>query len=77
MMTRGTFPAPFVSGDTLTAAAFADGSVHVMKTSGATTTLVGSVTIPTTGPGLDAGYGWRPNRHAAPSNPARRQLPRR
>ena len=40
--------------------------MYVFKTTGSTTTPLGSVTIPTTGPGrLDAGDRWRPDRHAA------------
>jgi hypothetical protein len=54
--TRATFTGPtatFVSGDRMTAMADASGNVFVWKTSGTTTTLVGSVTIPTTG-----GFSW-------------------
>ncbi len=51
LTTRGTFAATFASGDTLTAAAYGDGSVYVFKTTGATTTLLGSVAIPTIGTG--------------------------
>jgi hypothetical protein len=40
--TQGTFTAAFASGDTLTAVANADGSVDVWKTTGPTTTYVGS-----------------------------------
>ncbi len=48
---RATFAATFAIGDTLTAVALETGTVNVWKTSGATTTLVGTVTIPTTGAG--------------------------
>jgi hypothetical protein len=46
---RATFPATFATNDTLSAAAYSDGTVNVYKTSGATTTAIGSVTIPTSG----------------------------
>ena len=46
---RGTLSGNFASGDTLTAVADVAGTVTVWKTSGATTTLVGSASIPTTG----------------------------
>lgn len=49
--TRATFPATFVSGDTLTALADATGTVSVWKTTGATTTFIGSIAIPTSGTG--------------------------
>ena len=49
-VTRATFPASFASGDTLSATADADGTVSVFRTSG-TTTLVGSITIATSGTG--------------------------
>ena len=45
------FTTGFVSGDTLTAQAEANGTVSVWKTSGTTTTFLGSVSIPTSGPG--------------------------
>jgi hypothetical protein len=45
------FTTGFVSGDTLTAQAEANGTVSVWKTSGATTTFLGSVSIPTSGSG--------------------------
>jgi len=48
---RATFPATFANGDTLSAMADATGLVAVWKTSGATTTFLGSVTIPTSGTG--------------------------
>jgi hypothetical protein len=48
---RGTFPATFASGDTLTALADATGTVFVWKTTGATTTFVGGTAIPTSGAG--------------------------
>lgn len=50
-VTRATFTASFASGDTLSATAYADGTVSVFKTSGATTTSVGNITIPTSGTG--------------------------
>lgn len=50
-VTRATFPAAFASGDTLTAMVDATGTVNVWKTTGATTTFIGSVTIPTSGAG--------------------------
>ena len=53
--TRATFAAPFANGDTFSAIAIADGTVFVYKTSGATTTLIGSVTIP--GAGFWTGTG--------------------
>lgn len=50
--TRATFPGViFATGDTLSALADATGNVYVWKTTGAVTTLVGSVAIPTTGTG--------------------------
>ena len=49
--TRGTFPVAFTSGDVLTAQADATGTVSVWKTTGATTTFVGQVAIPTSGTG--------------------------
>ena len=52
---RGIFAASFASGDTLSAVAYADGTVNVYKTSGATTTEIGSVTIP--GAGFWTGTG--------------------
>jgi hypothetical protein len=54
--TKATFTGPnatFASGDRITALADASGNVFVWKTSGATTTYVGGVTIPTSG-----GYSW-------------------
>ncbi len=54
--TRATFTGPnatFVSGDRMTALADATGNVFVWKTSGATTSYVGGVTIPTSG-----GFSW-------------------
>ncbi len=51
LTTRATFAATFASGNTLSAVALANGMVNVYKTAGSTTTLVGSVTIPTSGPG--------------------------
>ncbi len=48
---RATFTAAFASGDRLTAVALADGTVNVYRTTGATTTAIGSVLIPTTGTG--------------------------
>ncbi len=48
---RGTFPVTLATGDTLSAVAYADGTVNVYRTSGATTTEIGSVTIPTAGAG--------------------------
>jgi hypothetical protein len=50
-VTHATFPAAFASGDTLTAMADATGIVHVWKTTGATTTFIGSIAIPTSGTG--------------------------
>jgi hypothetical protein len=50
---RATFPATFATGDTMTALADASGNVFVWKTSGATTTYVGGVTIPSVG-----GFSW-------------------
>ena len=52
---RATFTASFVAGDTLSATAYADGTVNVYKTTGVTTTEVGSVTI--AGPGFWTGTG--------------------
>jgi hypothetical protein len=51
--TRATFTtgANFANGNTLSAVARANGTVEVYKTAGATTSLVGSVIIPTTGGG--------------------------
>jgi uncharacterized repeat protein (TIGR01451 family) len=50
--TRATFTGvTFASGDTLSAVADATGNVFVWKTASAVTTFVGSVAIPTTGPG--------------------------
>lgn len=46
-ITRASFPASFASGDTMSAMAFADGSVYVYKNGVA----IGAVTIPTAGPG--------------------------
>lgn len=51
MTTRATFPATFASGDTLSAVAYADGTVNIYQTSGATTSELGSVTIPVSGAG--------------------------
>ena len=48
---RATFAATFANGDTLSAVADGTGAVSVYKTSGATTTAVGSVAIPTSGTG--------------------------
>jgi uncharacterized repeat protein (TIGR01451 family) len=48
---RATFPTTFSVGDTLSATADATGTVAVWKTSGATITFLGSVTIPTSGAG--------------------------
>ncbi len=47
--TRGTLAGSFANGDTLSAVVDATGTLNVWKTSGATTTLVGTVAIPTTG----------------------------
>ncbi len=47
--TRATFAATFASGDTLSAVALDSGVVDVFKTTGVTTTLVGTVTIPGAG----------------------------
>lgn len=47
--TRATYAATFASGETLSATAYADGTVNVYRTSGAVTTQLGSVTIPTSG----------------------------
>ena len=52
---HATFTGTFASGDTLTALADATGTVTVWKTSGATTTQLGSSTIP--GPGFWTGAG--------------------
>jgi len=52
---RGAFSMSFASGDTLTAAANANGNVFVWKTSGSVTTFVGGVTI--TGAGFWTGTG--------------------
>ncbi len=49
--TRATFAATFATGDTLAATARGTGTVDVFKTSGAVTTILGSVTIPTAGAG--------------------------
>ncbi|MFN8597516.1 MAG: DUF11 domain-containing protein, partial [Anaerolineae bacterium] len=48
---RATFPATFAAGDTLSAVADGTGTVYVYKTSGAVTTFVGMVNIPTSGAG--------------------------
>ena len=48
-------PTTFASGDTLSAVALETGTVNVYKTSGATTTVVGTVTIP--GAGFWTGTG--------------------
>jgi hypothetical protein len=53
--TRASFTATFASGDTLSAVALETGTVNVYKTSGTTTTVVGSVTIP--GAGFWTGTG--------------------
>ena len=45
--TRATFAATFANGNTFSAVMLNDGTVNVFKTSGATTTLVGTVTIGT------------------------------
>jgi hypothetical protein len=47
--TRGTLAASFATGDRITALADAAGKVWVWKTSGATTTLLGGVQLPTGG----------------------------
>jgi uncharacterized repeat protein (TIGR01451 family) len=52
---RGTFAATFASGDTLSAVALDTGTVNVYKTSAATTSVVGAVTIP--GAGFWTGTG--------------------
>ena len=52
---RATFAATFASGDTLSAVALDTGTVNVYKTTGATTTVVGAVTIP--GAGFWTGTG--------------------
>jgi hypothetical protein len=49
--TRATFGGTFATGDLLSATAYADGTVNVYKTSGPTTTELGSVVIPTSGSG--------------------------
>ena len=49
--TRATLTGAFASGDVLSATAYADGTVNVYKTSGSTTTELGSVVIPTSGSG--------------------------
>jgi uncharacterized repeat protein (TIGR01451 family) len=49
--TRATFAATFASGDTLAATAGATGTVTIYRTSGAVTTLVGTIAIPTAGAG--------------------------
>jgi hypothetical protein len=49
--TAGTLPGAFANGDTLTAMADATGAVYVWKTSGAVTTLLGSVATSFTGAG--------------------------
>jgi len=54
--TRATFNGTFATGDRLSATAYADGTVNVYKTSGATTTELGSVVISTSGSGSWA-YG--------------------
>jgi|GEM_PF-120830 len=46
---RGSLPATFATGDKLTAQADATGVVSIWKTSGATTTFIGNVSIPTSG----------------------------
>jgi hypothetical protein len=48
---RGSFATTFANGDRLTAQADATGSVSIWKTSGATTTFVGTAVIPTAGAG--------------------------
>ena len=48
---QASFPVTFAIGDTLSAQANADGSIYVWKTTGAGTTFVGSVSIPTSGTG--------------------------
>ncbi len=53
--TRGTFAATFANGDTLSAVALDTGVVNVFKTTGVTTTLVGTATIP--GAGFWTGSG--------------------
>ena len=53
--TRATFAATFASGDTLSAVALDTGTVNVYRTTGATTTVVGAVTIP--GAGFWTGTG--------------------
>ena len=59
--TRATFSGTLVSGDVLSATAYADGTVNVYKTSGTTKTELGSVVIPTSGSGSwsqGTGGGW-------------------
>jgi hypothetical protein len=48
-VSRGALAGSFANGDTLTALADASGIVYVWKTSGATTTFLGQVQLPTTG----------------------------
>jgi hypothetical protein len=48
---RASFPATFAAGDTLSAIAYADGVVHVYKTSASSTTEIGNIAIPTAGAG--------------------------
>jgi hypothetical protein len=45
----GTLAGTFANGDTLSAQVDATGQVYVWKTSAATTTFLGAVTVPTTG----------------------------
>jgi uncharacterized repeat protein (TIGR01451 family) len=48
---RTSFPAAFAAGDRMTALAEANGRVSVWRTSGAASTLLGTVVIPTSGAG--------------------------
>ena len=75
-VTRATFPATFASGDTLSAVADATGTVFVWKTTGATTTFVGSSNPDDRPSCLDAGHGRRPDRDPAPDGWPGRQLRR-
>ena len=49
--TQATFPGSFAVGDVLSAIALADGTVVAYRTSGATTTQLGAMTVATSGTG--------------------------
>jgi hypothetical protein len=46
LTTRGSFAAYFTSGDKISAVAYGDGTVNVYRTTGTTTTFIGSVQLP-------------------------------